>query len=50
MSGAARFFTETTLEHWLFIVVEAFEVVLVAFEGVEVMVLGPVVEEPERNE
>jgi hypothetical protein len=31
-------------------VVEAIEAVLVAFEGMEVIVLGPVVEDPERNE
>jgi hypothetical protein len=50
MSGAASFFTETTLEHWLLVVVELVAIVPVVLEGVEVTVLGPVVEEPERYE
>ena len=50
ISGAARFFTETTLEHWVLISLEVGLEALVVFEGVEVTVPGPVVDDPERKE
>jgi hypothetical protein len=54
MSGAARFFTETAPEHWLLVALETVVAPLVVLEDIEVIaeviVLGPAVEEPERNE
>jgi hypothetical protein len=50
MSGAARFFTETTPEHWLLVALELGPEVLVASEKMEVTVPGPVADDPESKE
>jgi hypothetical protein len=50
MSGAARFFTVTGTEHPSFAAVDEVVDALVALDVVEVTVLGPVDEDPERKE
>ena len=40
----------TVLEHWLLVALEVDPEVLVVFEGIDVTVLGPVVDDAERKE